>query len=238
MTEPAYRKVYRALKEKITQKVYNVGDTLPPEPELEKQFGFSRTTIRKAIDMLAREGYISVRQGSGTRVLSRKAVQNLNAFSSISESIAAKGAEVGLKSCYISTETADETLAALLQLETGEPVVCIHRIKTANGTPICITKNYIPECYVPDMDLNEKIPMLYRFLKEKYGIVYTASKDTISACNATFEQACLLEVEPKSALLHVQRLCYRDGKPCQLDVVDMLADSYEYEIFLGEKMDC
>ncbi|MBR5295327.1 MAG: GntR family transcriptional regulator, partial [Clostridia bacterium] len=107
MAQPAYMQVYTALKDAINKKIYDAGDILPPEPELEKKFGFSRTTIRKAVDMLAREGYISVRQGSGTRVLNRKAVQNLNGFTSVSESIAAKGFRVGLKSCFLEICPAD-----------------------------------------------------------------------------------------------------------------------------------
>ncbi len=237
MNEPAYRKVYQALKDAILQKVYKVGDVLPAEPELEKIFGYSRTTIRKAIDMLAREGYISVRQGSGTRVLNRKAVQKLNAFSSISQSVAAKGLQVGLKSCFLEICTADNKIASLLEIEEGEKLVCIHRIKTAGETPICLIKNYIPLSLVPDIDLDAKIPVLYDFLKENYGIEYSASKDVISACNATFEEASLLEIEPKSALLHVQRVCFQKGIPSEVDVVDMVADLYEYEIFLGERIE-
>lgn len=237
MAEPAYRKVYQALKDAILQKNYKAGDVLPAEPELEKTFGYSRTTIRKAIDMLAREGYISVRQGSGTRVLNRKAVQNLNAFSSISQSVAAKGLKVGLKSCYLEICPADDKIASLLNLETGEKILCIHRIKTAGKTPICLIKNFIPLSLVPDMKLDVKIPVLYDYLRENYGIEYTSSKDLISACNATFEQASLLEIEPKSALLHVQRVCYRNGIPSEVDVVDMIADFYEYEIFLGDKIE-
>ncbi len=236
MAEPAYRKVYQALKDAIVQKVYKVGDVLPAEPELEKTFGFSRTTIRKAIDMLAREGYISVRQGSGTRVQSRKAVQNLNAFSSISQSVAAKGLQVGLKSCFLEICPADSKIASLLEIREGEKVLCIHRIKTAGKSPICLIKNFIPLSLVPDIKLDIKIPVLYDFLKENYGIEYSASKDVISAHNASFEQASLLEIEPKSALLHVQRVCFRKGVPSEVDIVDMIADLYEYEIFLGEKI--
>lgn len=237
MAEPAYRKVYQDLKTAIEQKKYKVGDILPTEPELEKAFGFSRTTIRKAIDMLAREGYISVRQGSGTRVLGRKAVQNLNAFSSISQSVAAKGFKVGLKSCFLEICLPDSKIASLLELGEGEKTLCIHRIKTAGKTPICLIKNFIPLSLVPDIKLDIKIPVLYDFLKENYGIEYTSSKDVISAQNATFEQASLLEIEPRSALLHVQRVCYRKGIPSEVDIVDMIADFYEYEIFLGEKIE-
>ena len=65
----AYQRVYEALKSQIETAKYPTGTLLPPEPELEKLFSVSRTTIRKAVSMLAEEGYVYVKQGKGTSVL-------------------------------------------------------------------------------------------------------------------------------------------------------------------------
>ncbi len=235
MAEPAYKQVYTAIREQITGKRYDVGAILPPEPELEKEFGVSRTTIRRAIDLLVRDGFLSVRQGFGTRVISRKAVQNLNRFSSISESLAQGGRRIGLRSCYIEKTGATDEIASLLGVPVRTPLVCIYRIKTSDDRPISLTRNYILEQLVPGLDTRMQINHLYTFLKEKYGIEYTGSRDTISACNATFEQAQLLEIEPKAALLSVRRVCYMDTRPCEVDVVNIVADLYEYEVFMGEE---
>ncbi len=235
MADPAYKQVYHSIREQITGKKYDVGSILPPEPELEKEFGVSRTTIRRAIDMLVREGFLSVRQGFGTQVISRKAVQSLNRFSSISESLAQGGREIGLRSCYIEKIGAPDEIAALLGVPPATPLVCIYRIKTSDGKPISLTRNYILEQLVPGLDTRLQICHLYSFLKEKYGITYTGSRDTISACNATFEQAQLLEIEPRAALLSVRRVCYMDTRPCEVDVVNIIADLYEYEVFMGEE---
>ena len=113
MTDPAYKRVYNSIRNQITGKKYDVGAILPPEPELEKEFSVSRTTIRRAIDLLVRDGFLSVRQGFGTQVISRKAVQNLNKFSSISESLAKGGRQIGLRSCYIEKLGAPEKIANL-----------------------------------------------------------------------------------------------------------------------------
>lgn len=235
MAEPAYMRVYHTIRNQITDKKYEVGAILPPEPELEKAFGVSRTTIRRAIEMLVREGFLSVRQGFGTQVVSRKAVQNLNKFTSISESLTQKGRKIGLRSCFVEKVGASEEIAALLGVPPRTPLICVHRIRTSDGFPISISKNYILEQLVPGMDTRMQIPHLYAYLSEKYGIVYTGSRDTISACNATFEQAQLLEIEPKTALLHVRRICYLGTRPCEVDIVNIIADLYEYEVFVGEE---
>jgi len=234
MTEPAYMRVYHALRSQISDKTYDVGALLPPEPELEKKFEVSRTTIRRAIDLLVREGILSVRQGYGTQVISRKAVQNLNRFSSVSESLAQNGRKIDLKNCYIEKIGATEDLAKLLGVAVRTPLICIHRIKTADGRPVSLMTNYILEQLLPGIDMDMKIPHLYEFLKEKYGIVYTGCRDTINASNATFEQAQLLDTEPKTALFKVRRVCYMGNRPCEVDMVSIIADYYEYEVYIGE----
>lgn len=45
------------------------GDHLPPEPELARQLGVSRFTLRKALDSLAHEGRVVRQRGLGTRVV-------------------------------------------------------------------------------------------------------------------------------------------------------------------------
>lgn len=168
MSEPAYMRVYHSIRSQIMDKKYDVGAILPPEPELEKAFGVSRTTIRRAIEMLAREGVLSVRQGFGTQVVSRKAVQNLNEFTSISESLAQKGHKIGLRSCFIEKVGASEKIANLLGVQPRTPLICVHRIRTSDGFPISISKNFILEQLVPGIDAHTRISHLYDYLKEKY----------------------------------------------------------------------
>ncbi|MBR2950491.1 MAG: GntR family transcriptional regulator [Lachnospiraceae bacterium] len=236
MAEPAYMRVYKSIRGQITDKTYDVGAILPPEPELEKEFGVSRTTIRKAVDMLVREGFLSVRQGFGTQVISPKAVQSLNRFTSVSESLAQKGGHIGLRSCYIEKTGASEEIAKLLEVPVKTPVICIHRIKTSDQKPVSITTNYILEQLVSGIDKKAQIDHLYEYLKEHFNIVYTGCRDTIRASNASFEQAQILEIEPRTALFNVQRVCYQGSHPCEVDFVDIVAEMYEYEVFIGEGM--
>ncbi len=235
MTEPAYKRVYSSIRNQITGKKYDVGAILPPEPELEKEFSVSRTTIRRAIDLLVRDGFLSVRQGFGTQVISRKAVQNLNKFSSISESLSKGGRQISLRSCYIEKLGAPEKIANMLGVPVMTPLICIHRIKTSDGSPITLMKNYILESLVPNLDTKQELHQLYDFLWDKYHIRYTASRDIISACNASFEQAQLLEIQPRDALITVCRICYMGKRPCEVDVVNIIADRYEYEVFVGQE---
>jgi len=56
------------IKEAIRSGQYSVNEKLPTEPDLMKQFGVGRSTIREAVRMLANSGLLSVQQGVGTFV--------------------------------------------------------------------------------------------------------------------------------------------------------------------------
>ena len=100
---PAYVRVYNTLRGRILDGDYALGELLPPEPELEKQFLVSRTTVRKAVELLSREGLVEAKQGRGTRVLDYHTTQNINVVSSLSETLERKGCKVYCKNMYIDT---------------------------------------------------------------------------------------------------------------------------------------
>jgi GntR family transcriptional repressor for pyruvate dehydrogenase complex len=62
-------KVTAAILETIASNQLKPGDPLPPERELGRQFGVSRTVIREAVRALAAKGLLEVRSGSGVRIV-------------------------------------------------------------------------------------------------------------------------------------------------------------------------
>lgn len=74
----AYQRVYKQILQALKDNTYPIGSLLPAEPELEKIYGVSRTTVRRAIAQLAEEGYVKVKQGHGTIVL--KSIYPTDAF--------------------------------------------------------------------------------------------------------------------------------------------------------------
>ena len=62
-------KVTEAILEMIASNRLRPGDVLPPERELGRQFGVSRTVIREAVRALAAKGLLEVRSGSGVRIV-------------------------------------------------------------------------------------------------------------------------------------------------------------------------
>ena len=64
-----YEQIVDQVEERILSGELNPGDKLPPERELARQFGVSRTAVREAIKALSLKGLIAVYPGRGTFVI-------------------------------------------------------------------------------------------------------------------------------------------------------------------------
>lgn len=56
------------LQDQFMSGKFEVGEKLPPEPELMQIFGVGRSTVREAVRILSNMGFLKVRQGAGTFV--------------------------------------------------------------------------------------------------------------------------------------------------------------------------
>ena len=68
MHSPAYEELYELLRKKIISGNYPHGSRMPGKRTLAEEHGLSVITVAHALDMLAEEGYITLRERSGSYV--------------------------------------------------------------------------------------------------------------------------------------------------------------------------
>jgi GntR family transcriptional regulator len=225
---PAYLQVYKEMKDLILDETFPIGIFVPREPDLCERFGVSRTTLRKAMKMLEDEGFVDIQQGRGTEVLDYKTTQKLNQVTSFSETLKAKGYNVGSKSMYIDMVVPAKHILDDLNLPEDVEVVRIQRIQLANSKPIAIMTNYITPELVPGiLEDSGKFVSLYNHLETKYKVVITAAKDQISAKVADFMESELLQLPIGSPLLVDRRVTFSLEDP--IEVVMMIVDASRYD---------
>jgi GntR family transcriptional regulator len=228
---PAYMNVYAMLKKKINSGEYEVGQFLPTEKELELEYDVSRTTIRRSIELLAREGFVLVRQGRGTEVLDVNYNQYLNGVTSISETLRKKGCKVYPRKLCIDIVPANSQVSKALEIKQGEDVVRIQRVQLADDLPIAIMENYINKKLVPNIEKeSSKIISLYKFLESEYGIFLESTVDKIYAKNSDFMESEILQIPYERALLCMKRTTYCKNKPITYDYLKIRADKYKLEV--------
>lgn len=67
-TGPLYQQIYLQLKNRIVSADWPAGTSIPGDVDLSRQIGVSVGTVRKALDQLAREGFVHRERGRGTFV--------------------------------------------------------------------------------------------------------------------------------------------------------------------------
>ena len=131
------------------------GQRLPSEPELAKQLGVSRATLREAMRSFETQGLIRRRQGSGTFVVGK--VQALDSGLEVLESLETiakrQGLEVSVSDLSIEAVTADDDLAASLNVAVGAKLTRVRRVIRADGRPVAYLVDTLPEEVVHAKDV-------------------------------------------------------------------------------------
>lgn len=228
---PQYLRVYEVLRRRIEDHEYPVGSFLPPEPELVRLLAVSRTTVRKAVELLTADGFVVVRRGRGTEILDFRAIQKLHFVTSFSETLREQGFQVTYRDVQVSAAAASPSLSKDLEVAQGSPLVLVHRLALANGKPIALMDNYLVAELAPGIEAKaDRIQSLYAFLESEYGLSIEAATDYISARNATREECRKLKIPAGSSLLVVRRITYTRGRPVERAELHIVASRYEYSV--------
>lgn len=132
LRRPLPHSVARSLRERIAAGGVEPGERLPSEPELARDLGVSRSSLRAGIALLEADGLVRRLHGSGTYVSHRPVVRNdLGRNFSVSALIAATGVEPGSVDERCAAEIPPPEVAAALGVEAATPVSALRRVRTA-----------------------------------------------------------------------------------------------------------
>jgi GntR family transcriptional regulator len=186
-----------------------MGSKLPNEQDLATRMGVSRATVREAVGGLIEAGYIARRHGSGTYVIGTPRQHTLDTNLSYRGMITAAGMTPGLTvlSTRVRKPSADE--AERLGVDRNEPVVCVERIRTADGKPIVYSQDRFPRRLVEEVP-EPLDPSLYRLLAT-FGVHVRSAAATLLPVLADDELALLLAVHPGIPLQFIDQVDFDDG---------------------------
>jgi GntR family transcriptional regulator len=215
---PLYFQLKELLRQEIESGRWQPGQQIPSETELCEAFGISRTVVRQALRELKYQGLLYREQGKGTFVaqpkISESLMQDLSGFY---EDIVGKGLTPVTKVLRQEVQPAAKKIADYLQIEPGDKVITIERLRSVGSEPIVLVTTFLPYDICPDLiDEDLSAQSLYALLEKKHGLELSHGRRTIEAVAANQYEAQLLGVEEGAPLALLDSVSYlRDGRPIE-----------------------
>jgi GntR family transcriptional regulator len=204
---PLYYQIQRALMEQIQSGQLSEGDPLASEEELSRYYQVSRMTARQALHGLKTKGYAFSEKGRGTFVTRPKLEKNILHLQGFTEDMRQRGMKASSKLLEQAVVPADENLSEKLRLNGNDKVMRLRRLRLADGIPMAIEESNIPLLQFPGLDrIDFARHSLYQTLRERYGVRVGYADEVIEALPATREEAELLTIPKRAAILSISRI--------------------------------
>lgn len=208
---PRYYQLANILREQILAGKLAAHQPIPSERELEKIYNVSRTTIRPAIDILVRQGFLYRAHGKGTFVSPPKLQKGISELTSFTEDMKRRGITPGQKILAIGYVEPPEKVRAQLELPRDvTEVLCVDRIRLGDGAPMGLQTSYysLPAGETLTREELEAAGSIYMLLRDKLHLIPTEADETLEVTLATPHEASLLHVKAGSPLLLSERTTY------------------------------
>lgn len=230
--------LYRQLTHRLLEFAQSLppGTRFPTDRELTDSFGVSKITVSQAIKSLVDSGYLQRKQGKGTFVRRPVFERNELRLNSFSEDTLKMGYRPGARLLAHRVEEPSEDVHRKLQLKSGERVLYLERLMSADDEVIAALYTFVPlklcrnfaEWFSAEA-LDEA--SLYAVFERKCGYVLSKARETIQAVNAEDREADLLGVLPGTALLWLQRLTLlEDRSPVEYSHLIYRGDRYKMDL--------
>jgi len=205
--------VISSIEEAIRSGIFKPGQKLQSEPTLASQLGISRNTLREAVNILVDKGVLYRMRGIGTFISGQSEYMlqtNLEQVLSTSQLIRSKGHEPGQRRFRVNTETASDATARQLQIEVGQQVLHISRIRTVDKIPVIFSDEYVPMELLstvaqPDEAKDMANWSIYEYLAEA-GYTIDMAVTRIKSMLTDHHLSRLLEIKEGQPILRLEQI--------------------------------
>lgn len=212
---PAYLQLKDRLGHAIDRGLLRPGRALPSERSLATSLGLSRMTVRRAFEELVRDGRVEQRQGSGTYVRGQPLEQIIDRVVGFTDEARHLGLRPGARLIKVETVAADASTATALLVKSGEQVLRVTRLRTADDEPLALQEAYLPPHLLGlSIPALESSGSLYGSLEQQFGIRPVRARQTIGARLPTRAEIAALGIAREVPVLALERTTYgADERP-------------------------
>lgn len=198
---PVYQQIANDIILRISQEEWLIGDKIPSENELVKEYGASRVTVRQALTKLENEGLIDKQRGRGAflKASPRKSVQELF-FPQVGVRHQSENSPENITLSIIDDARAQ--VYSNLNLQVGCKLIYLKRDFVRKGRIVGINRAWFPYDLVPGLEAYGLINgSVTETLQQRYNFHYSSVENYIESVMLNATTAELLEtISPSPAL--------------------------------------
>lgn len=203
---------YKTIAAEITQRIhegnYFPGSYLPSENQLAREFEVTRTTIRKALNILKQKGTIESFQGKGYKVRQLHWEQSLLQFYSFGRNIAENIQDPDTNLLSYHKIKGLKNIDEFINIELWE----ITRLRLMNKKPLILETSYIPVKFLPQFNENDlKQDSLYNLLKNN-DVNIIKAKEYLEPVLPSLEDQGILDISEDTPLFQTLRYTYSSNQ--------------------------
>jgi len=221
-----------AIERLIDENHLEAHDALPAERKLAEILNVSRGTLREAIQRMCAEGRLYSVYGKGNFMAQEKEKIDMKDMISFSGSVKIQGKLPGSRLIQITKEPVEEVIAGYLNIEPGEAIYKISRIRTVDKRKILLEISHIPEKKCPELERFDFEKMsLYDVLERVYNITMQRQDITVRLSTATQYEARYLDIGYQDPVFVEKGVSYTsDQTPIEFTKTIVNASRAEYTI--------
>lgn len=204
-----YQEIAQTIRHRLESE--GPGHVLPSESDLSAEFGASRVTVRRALELLRDEGVLASRQGFGWYVATAPLQQRLGHLQTIESQLEAGGIRPERQILEFAFVAAPPHIAE--QLGCAQ-VLRVKRRNLADGAPFAVVTVWCPAELGQHLSRRD---VERRPFYELLDVALRGATQTIGAAAATDDDSRLLEIPVGSPVLRCERLTTTEaGQPVLL----------------------
>ena len=164
-----YENISNEIRKRVNSGYYPTDQPISDEVSLTKEFGCSRMTMKRALDILVAEGLLYRKRGHGTFIVQSAA--NDDKINVISEetlglSNLLKHSKVTSRIIKFEVQFPDEKVAAQLGIDRDSPVYHIIRLRLVDDEPFVTERTYMPVAVIPGITEEVLQSSIYKHIHE------------------------------------------------------------------------
>jgi GntR family transcriptional regulator len=233
MNIPYYIQVAATIRKRILADEYGDGEILPSSERFEQEFSVSAITVRKALEILARQGFIKRRRGIGTTVSKPKAeVVTFALGGTFRRFIDSFEKELsGSEILDFATMRCPAHVRAILCLDEKQKVLCIKKIRRHSGVPIGYYLHFADARLCKG--ISRKKTETYKFqelFEQSSGLKLTRMEENIKASITDIDLSKVLKTGFGSPVFFIENVFFdSQNRPATLTHIYYRGDMCSYK---------